>query len=72
MKESVIHDLLFVNATCVKHGILPGQMATLLAQKSVDVNGRALNKAVLKAAIASVHTAISHNYDALMRLRYAN
>lgn len=31
MKESVIHDLLFVNATCVKHGILPGQMATLCA-----------------------------------------
>lgn len=31
MRENVIHDLLFVNASCVKHGIQPGQMATLCA-----------------------------------------
>lgn len=31
MNENVIHDLLFVNASCVKHGIQPGQLATLCA-----------------------------------------
>lgn len=31
MSEEIIHDLLFVNATCVKNGVQPGQMATLCA-----------------------------------------
>lgn len=44
----------------------------LMTQKCVDVDGGALNKEVLLSAIASVHTAVNHNYDALMRLRYGN
>jgi len=44
----------------------------LMAQKSPDVDGDALNKEVLMAAIAAVHAAIEHNYDAMMRLRYGN
>lgn len=44
----------------------------LMAQKCVDVDGGALNKEVLMAAIASVHTAVNHNFDALMRLRYGS
>lgn len=44
----------------------------LMAQKSPDVDGGALNKDVLMSAIAAVHAAIEHNYDALMRLRYGN
>ena len=31
MKEHIIYELLFVSATCVKSGILPGQLATLCA-----------------------------------------
>ena len=31
MTENVIHDFLFVNAACVKHGVQPGQLATLCA-----------------------------------------
>lgn len=44
----------------------------LMAQKSPDVDGDALNKDVLLSAITAVHAAIEHNYDALMRLRYGN
>lgn len=44
----------------------------LMAQKCPDADGNALNKDVLMAALGSVHLAIKHNFDALMRLRYGD
>jgi len=44
----------------------------LMAQKCPDTDGNALNKDVLLAALGSVHSAIKHNYEVLMRLRYGN
>lgn len=44
----------------------------LMAQKTLDVDGGALNKDVLMAAIGSVYAAIKRNYDVLMRLRYGS
>ena len=42
----------------------------LMAQKCPDADGDVLNKDVLLAALGSVHSAITQNYETLMRLRY--
>lgn len=60
------------NYRCPHKSYIDPEDGQLMAQKCVDVDGGALNKEVLTVALASVHTAILHNYDALMRLRYGN
>lgn len=43
----------------------------LMSQRCLDVDGGALNKDVLFAAMGSIYAALKNNYDALMRMRYA-